>query len=84
MPNLPGRLDAFIAKHGSTEREGFEVTGTVAGATRRWPCPGCGISVPEAQRCTPCAVAEVERWKAAKVEARKPDMSGWASGRKPQ
>ena len=83
MPNLPNRQADFISKHGSMERTGFEVTGTIRGGGEHHPCPGCGVSIPTAL-CTPCAVAEVGRWKAERAEARKPKMDGWGSGRKPR
>lgn len=75
MPNIKGRQADFIAKHGSMERE-HPIVETVAGETKRWPCPDCKIViVPEGQRCTPCACAAVEEWKAARLHV--VNRNGW-------
>ena len=67
MPNRPHRMADFIAKHGGMEREHEIVTGSVPSAGKRWPCPGCEASVPLGTRCSPCAAALVEEWKAGKA-----------------
>ena len=66
MPNLPGRYQ-YSMEH---EREPLEKVGIAALPSKRWPCPGCGISIPEGQKCAPCADAAVKVWLADRKKAK--------------